>query len=610
MSEEFIFGLLSTAAGRLERVRAMKLGLTHDFYPIDTAADQPYVVKVRAGSGLTIEGLTLFYTIDGRAPGKSSSLSVAMKRTTIEWDTLTWSYLEEWTGEIPGQSQGTHVQYVIEGITNTGRKISCPYIDLTVIESMSESFDQSFVERLSRKNSSGVFGFYVNEHTTAKWLEESVIYQVFVDRFAPDPDKAFLNPIDRSGIYGGTIKGLISKLDYLKDLGISCLWLTPIFPSPSHHGYDPKAHNTIEPRLGSEADWDELVCQCQKRDLRIILDFVANHISCEHPAFESAQNNQDSLTYDWFHFRQWPDSYDCFFDVPEQPEVDSDNPQVRNYLIDSACYWLKKGCSGFRLDYAHGVTHAFWSAFSNTTRTINPESITIGEITSSPDLVRSYANRMDGCLDFKLLEFLRGFFVLNTLSVSQFSKGLDQHFAYFADHLLLPSFLDNHDMNRFLWIVNGDRRRLKLAALCQFTLPSPPIIYYGTEVGLSQLVSLGRLEESRLPMLWNENKQDKEILSFYKELIALRRQNNRLWKTRQSLILDDHKGIYGYQCGNLYVILNNSSENHQLTLANFSDHEHEMMLKSEAENSWHSSFNSLNLMAYSGVVMRRKIFIE
>ena len=162
---------------------------------------------------------------------------------------------------------------------------------------------------------------------------------------------------------------------------------------------------------------------------------------------------------------------------------------------------LQQGCDGFRLDYAHGVSHAFWSVFRAAIRQIKADSVMVGEITQPPSVMRSYVGRMDGCLDFRLLEILRRFFVFENLTVSQFDQSLEQHLAYFKTNLVLPSFLDNHDMNRFLWMVNGDRRRLKLAALCQFTLPHPPIIYYGTEVGLSQIENVGPLEESRLPML-------------------------------------------------------------------------------------------------------------
>jgi glycosidase len=121
-------------------------------------------------------------------------------------------------------------------------------------------------------------------------------------------------------------------------------------------------------------------------------------------------------------------------------------------------------------------------------------------------------------------------------------------------------------MNRFIWIVDNDKQRLKLAALFQFTLPHPPIIYYGTEVGLSQIQEVGRLEESRLPMLWDDQ-QDRDLLQFYQKLIALRRQNCQTWKlSHQALLLDDTQGIYAYKQGHLLIILNNSPKTQKVYL--------------------------------------------
>jgi glycosidase len=166
---------------------------------------------------------------------------------------------------------------------------------------------------------------------------------------------------------------------------------------------------------------------------------------------------------------------------------------------------------------------------------------------------------MDGALDFYLLDLLRGFFAFQAITASQFDRALRQHDAYFADDLVLPSFLDNHDMNRFLWIVAGDTRRLKLAALCQFTLPQPPIVYYGTEVGLSQRQAVGRLEEARLPMVWGDQ-QDQALLIFYRDLMALRRQTSKVWsQPRETVLIDDARGLYAYRCGAYTVYLNNSA---------------------------------------------------
>ncbi|MFB2877573.1 alpha-amylase family glycosyl hydrolase [Floridanema aerugineum] len=190
-----------------------------------------------------------------------------------------------------------------------------------------------------------------------------------------------------------------------------------------------------------------------KGGIRIILDYVVNHVSSEHAAFQTALGDQQHPTYNWFRFRNHPLEYDCFFDVPGQPEVNSDHPGVREHFIQNACIWLQQGCDGFRLDYAHGVSHAFWSVFREATRRIKSDSVTLGEITQPPSVMRSYIGRMDGCLDFRLLELLRGFFAFESLSVSQFDRAIEQHLAYFGSSLVLPSFLDNHDMNRFLWLV-------------------------------------------------------------------------------------------------------------------------------------------------------------
>ncbi|ACK71548.1 alpha amylase catalytic region [Gloeothece citriformis PCC 7424] len=611
---EFIFGELSTPQGRLKRTRLSKFGLHHDciISPVDPQENEAIQISVTVGAEIAVKSVILYYTTDGTLPtdlNNPAICTIALERTEITWDTLEWTYLERWTGEIPGQPQGTYIHYAISAITPTNHILYCPYIDLNGLSHFEdlENLDLKLIKKFNSENKPQIYGFSVDQDRIPQWLKEAVIYEIFVDRFAPSPKEDFKTPSDRSGFYGGTLKGIISKLDYLKELGITCLWLTPIFRSPSHHGYDPISHSEIEPRLGTLEDWKMLVKEAQIRGIRIILDYVINHLSNEHPTFKEAQKDPQNSAYHWFRFQNWPNTYDSFFDVPSQPEINSDYPEVRNYLITNACYWLEQGCDGFRLDYAHGATHAFWSVFRRATRQVKEESVTVGEITVPPDLLRSYSGRMDGCLDFKVLELLRSFFGFNNLTVSQFDKKLDQHFAYFYSNFVLPSFLDNHDMNRFLWIVEGDKRRLKLAALCQFTLPNPPIIYYGTEVGLSQLQEVGRLEESRLPMIWGEQ-QDLELLKFYQELINLRR-HCQFWRhSRQSLVLDDHRQLYVYACGDWLIALNNSSHHADLTLSEW--HSGQLAFITDNQVNWHNFTAQLNLTPFSGAVIQRAIAIR
>ncbi len=610
---EFIFGQLSTPQGRLHQARMARFGLFHDLSMTEIAplANEPIVITVRVGAEIAVKTMSLQYTTTANISDSffdhPSLGTVPMQRTQIEWDTLQWCYLEEWTAMIPGQPQGTQVSYAITAITTQGEAIACPYVDVAALKQRDDAADFDFqtLEKRYRDPQPQVYQVVVGQQTIPNWLRNAIIYQIFVDRFAPDPGTEFQTPSDRSGIYGGTLNGIRSKLEYLQELGVNCLWLTPIFPSPSHHGYDPTDYGTIEPRMGTLEDWQKLVAEAHQRGIRILLDYVVNHISSEHEAFQTAVSDRQHPTYEWFRFREHPHAYDCFFDVPGQPELNSDHPGVREYFIHNACQWLQQGCDGFRLDYAHGVSHAFWSVFRATTRRTQPDSIMLGEITQPPSVMRSYTGRMDGCLDFKLLELLRGFFVFESLTVSQFDHALEQHLAYFGTNLVLPSFLDNHDMNRFLWIVNGDRRRLKLAALCQFTLPQPPIIYYGTEVGLSQLEPVGRLEESRLPMRWG-NDQDAELLAFYQQLIAWRRQIPDIWqRSRTPWLLDDGHRVYGYTCGEYAVVLNAQAQDYRLTVPE-EWRSPRLMLTSDAATHWNPQTNQIQLAPFAGAIVQKQ----
>ncbi len=603
-SLEFIFGPLSTEAGRIQRARTLHVGLQHAdlLYPIDPRPAEDITIGIRAGLGTVLQAATLHYTLDGALPelNTSSTIHLPMQRQGSQWDTLTWSYVETWSAIIPGQPIGTRVRYIITAITITGAAIACPHIDVTAPEVCAhpDAFDQRYIHRLLRNPAPHVYELTIDDLRIPDWLRTAIIYQIFVDRFAPDPDRTFVDETDLSSFFGGTLRGITSRLTYLRELGVTCLWLTPIFSAPSHHGYDPTDYYSIEPRLGSEADFRALVETAHQHGLRIMLDFVANHVSRRHPAFVAAQQDAASPYRAWFFYRRYPDEYEAFFDVPDQPIVNTDQPAVRDYLIGAAQHWLSLGCDGFRLDHAHGASHGFWSAFRTAVRAVNADAAIFGEITDTPAMMRSFAGRMDGVLDFQLLELLRSFFAFQSITAGQFDRALHQHFAYFADALVLPSFLDNHDMNRFLWSAGGETRRLRLAALCQFTLPQPPIVYYGTEVGLSQREAVGRLEEARLPMLWGAE-QDHALLAFYRELIALRRQTPAVWsQLRETVLVDDARGLYVYRCGAYTVYLNNNN-----TLpANLDCPPADLILSTTADVTLHT--NELHLPPLGGAVCR------
>jgi cyclomaltodextrinase len=528
VTQDFIFGTLATDQLRLDAMRAEHAGISHRsrIDPLDPEPDQPVRITVSLGAIDAVEVLA-HVTFDGSAPDESSTKFV-LSPGEVRWDTFFWSYRQEWTADLPPQPARTLVRYKIAARGRDGA--------LTWADADPDTGEPA------------IFGYHVDDDRVPDWIHNAVIYQIFVDRFARGEDRAWNAATDFGERWGGTIRGITERFPYLVDLGVTCLWLTPVFASPSHHGYDPADYYTVEPNLGTNDDLIELFDTAHRNGIRVLLDFVASHVSNEHPHFQRAITDPESEERSWFTFPHWPEEYRSFFGVKSMPSLNTQHPAARTYLLDAASYWLARGADGYRLDYAHGSTHDFWAAFRATTHTAKPDSFTVGEIVETAELQRSYKGRFDGVLDMLLLQQLRSFFAFDLTGADELDRFITRHLAYFPPDFVLPTFLDNHDMNRFLWITQGDQRRLKLAALFQFTLPHPPVIYYGTEVGLSQHRDLEypdgrrRPEEARTLMLWGDA-QDHNLLDFYRKLIALRRSHPNLWRGDRRTIAATTDGL-------------------------------------------------------------------
>jgi cyclomaltodextrinase / maltogenic alpha-amylase / neopullulanase len=575
VSSDFIFGTLATDARRLGYLRAELAGVSHRYRiePRDPAPQQPVTISVSLGPAVAADRVSCYLATDGEPGGARGlpapgSIAVELRRDGSVWDTFLWGYTEEWRGELPAQPAGTIVRYRVEAWQEhgalswwAGEIVGSTPGDGSVLGEVGPGDDE--LREMGREfgltfvRSTRSFAYAVDDEQPPDWLCDSLIYHVFVDRFAPP------SPM---GFYGGTLAGVAEQLDYIAALGAGAIWLSPIFPSPSHHGYDATDYYGVEPRLGTAADLRALLDGAHARGMRVLFDYTANHFSSSHPIFQDVLQNPDSPRRDWFTFTSYPDTYVSFFGVRDLPQLNSDNPAAREFMIAPALHWLREGVDGFRLDYTIGPSHAFWTEFRAATRAVRRDSVTLGEAVDTADTLRSYIGRLDGCLDFLLLQAIRLFFAFGELPASRFDSFLRRHLGAFPPAFTMPSFLDNHDMNRFLWIVRGDVRRLKLAALCQYTLPHPPILYYGTEVGLSQHRDVrhadgsGHPEESRLPMRWGEA-QDTNLLRFYQQLGALRKATAPVWRgPRRTVALDDARGQYAYRCGDWLVALNNGPQ--------------------------------------------------
>jgi glycosidase len=220
---------------------------------------------------------------------------------------------------------------------------------------------------------------------------------------------------------------------------------------------------------------------------------------------------------------------------------------------------------GFRLDHAHGPPLLFWTQFRERTRREKPDSYTVGEVTLSPGGLQWYEGRLDGCLDFPLLAAFRQFFIHGTIDAATFHAFLQAGDHFYGLDFSRPTFLDNHDMNRFLWLAGNDTRILKLAAACQLALPQPPIVYYGTEIGMSQErdVSQNGFEAARLPMDWEH--QQPGVLQFYRRLIHLRREHPAL-RTGTRRALATRERFYAFLCeaeGERIVVALNATDSDQ-----------------------------------------------
>jgi len=521
--KEFIFGTLSTTEKRLDYLREQRRGLRHQYW-LDPLApedgDRP-VITATAGLDTPVAQIDCIIT-------EPESRTLPLKMAKTDWDLLNWGYLQYWQCELPSYSDGTIVRYTIEARTVGNRK-------------------------LIKADDGTVYSYYVGNPAPPDWSSEAIIYQIFPDRFHPGQGNQWNDTQNLREVYGGTIRGIVENLDYVADLGFNCIWLNPFFPDDTYHGYHASDYFHVNPRLGTDDDVRELVEQAHIRGIKVILDFVANHWGSQHPTFQAALADQSSEFYDWYIWNQWPHDYESFFSVKELPAINVDNPDTREHLLEATRYWLEDfDFDGYRLDYALGPSYDFWTDFRAAVQKAKPEAWIFGEVVETPETQLRYWGRLHGCLDFVLQQALRQTFAFGEMTLSAFDSLLHKHEDFFPRDFSRPSFLDNHDVNRFLWLVEGDQRKLKLAALCQFTLAGPPIVYYGTEVGLSQnrdiVAPSGRheMEQSRLPMLWGEE-QDADLVDYYRWLIHFRRQHPVLWRgDRKTVHLDEDDGTYAY----------------------------------------------------------------
>ncbi|MCX7512278.1 alpha-amylase family glycosyl hydrolase [Frateuria hangzhouensis] len=357
---------------------------------------------------------------------------------------------------------------------------------------------------------------------------------------APDPPRSgvwyeiFVRAwYDTDGDGIGDLNGVTAKLDYLKSLGVDGIWLMPINPSPSYHGYDVTDYRAINPQYGTLADFQRLLAAAHARDIRVIMDLVVNHTSDRHPWFRAARDSGDPhhAWYGWagagtdLHAASatggpaWhalgKQHYLGIFSG-DMPDLDFDTPAVRKAVTDIGRYWLAQGVDGFRLDAARHVYEdfaasaddparqrrnlAWWGAFHDAMSAVRPDVYLIGEVTrDEPGQLAPWFGPLDAVFDFPLATQL----VLSARN--ERNDGLGELLRRIA--AAVPAgqdapFLSNHDQERVMSQLGGDASHMRTAAAMLLTLPGRPFIYYGEELGMR-----GRKPDPDLrePMRWHRD---------------------------------------------------------------------------------------------------------
>lgn len=388
------------------------------------------------------------------------------------------------------------------------------------------------------------------------WASKAIFYQIFPDRFCNgDPSNDPNNKVDWDdqpscyNFFGGDLKGILKRIPYLKQLGVTAIYLNPIFDAPSNHKYDTRDYLKIAPEFGDLWTFKQLVNSLHQEGMKVIIDGVFNHTGDTFWAFQDIIKRGDKSRFkDWYYCREFPivqgqsPNYECWWNFGTLPKLNHHNPEVARYLFRAIAFWTSIGIDGWRLDVPNEVHMDFWRTFRQLVKSINPEAYIVGEIWDDP-FAWLAGDTCDAVMNYKWRESVIRFFASGEISAEQFRMELAGNRSNLSWEFIISTYnlLGSHDTPRFLTICGQDRRKMLAALAFQFTYPGVPALYYGDEIGL-----YGEKDpDCRKTMYWNENEQDQVILEATKKLTKLRQQYQSLQTgSFHDLYLGD--GLFGF----------------------------------------------------------------
>ena len=494
--------------------------------------------------------------------------------------------------------------------------------------------------------------------TTPDWVQDAIFYQIFPDRFAksernPSGDLPFEpwdTPPTPHGFKGGDLYGIAEKLDYLKDLGITALYLNPVFASASNHRYHAFDYYSVDPLLGGNDALRVLLDKAHKKGIRVVLDGVFNHASRGLWQFHHVLECGDGSPYrDWFFFdperlsrkKHWgaypgphemkalqhEDSvtaigYRGWWNLPALPKFNTNTPAVREFLFDIAEHWIDFGVDGWRLDVATEIDDdSFWREFRQRVRRINPEAYIVAEIWHEAQRWLQ-GDQFDAQMNYEVTKPMLAFFggkhldrrvlhqqsnyhgIHHSIDAHEFANRIDHNLGLYKKDITYSqlNLLDSHDTPRFLSCAGGNKESLKLAMFFMCTYPGAPCIYYGNEIGMD-----GEHDpDCRKSFPWDETKWDKDILGYTQSLTALRKKHpalrrgdyKRLWSA---------DGTYAYSRsleGTTIVMAVNTSESPQQVHVTYEAKKSPKPVFGEASNISVDDRLRFTVPARSGVVLK------
>ena len=373
------------------------------------------------------------------------------------------------------------------------------------------------------------------------WWKDAVLYTVFVDRFRRgNTTGRWESKPDRreDERLGGDLEGVIESLEHLEALGATVLHLTPIWVSHSTHRYDAIDPRKVDPSLGGEDALRRLLEKAHDRGLRVILDLAVTHVHRDFFAFRDVRERGPNSPYwSWFRIFRYPfvEGYEPGYDHYqkgqwEEPLLNTDNPEVMDYLVGTFEHWTRFGVDGFRVDAAADVPLELLSRIGEAVRRIEPETVVYGEVI--PEHLHRYLDHgLDGATDFLAQEALYSWLWRGEWGGRQTSNELARRrFSLGSPGYRAISFTATHDQHRLLTLT-GEPELARLAHLLVLTRSSVPAIYYGDEIGMSAPEASRGFEGAwpdRQPMDWDEATWDREILELIRRAIEIRRENDAL----------------------------------------------------------------------------------